>query len=146
MNKISKKLRKYFSNGYGADELYRFLLVICLIILIINLFVNSIILEVIELIIFTFAMYRAFSQKHERRRKENELYMKIKDKLKKGIAFQKQKRRDHHTHMYKKCPKCKQKLRLPLRKGTHMVKCPTCGNKFEVKCRRDEKIKVEIVK
>ena len=48
--------------------------------------------------------------------------------------------------MYKKCPNCKQKIRLPLKKGKHTVKCPNCSYKFEVKCRKDEKIKVEIVK
>ena len=48
--------------------------------------------------------------------------------------------------MYKKCPKCKQKLRLPLKKGIHTVKCPNCKEKFEVKCNRNEKVKVEIVK
>ena len=48
--------------------------------------------------------------------------------------------------MYKKCPKCKQKIRLPLKKGEHTVKCPKCGNRFDVKCKKDEKIKVEIVK
>ena len=44
------------------------------------------------------------------------------------------------------CPKCKQKIRLPLKKGTHTVKCPNCNNRFEVKCKKDEKIKVEVVK
>ena len=48
--------------------------------------------------------------------------------------------------MYKKCPKCKQKIRLPLKKGKHTVKCPNCGNSFDVACHKDEKIKVEIIK
>ena len=45
-----------------------------------------------------------------------------------------------------KCPKCKKVLRLPLKKGTHTCKCPVCNNKFEVKCRRGEKVKVEVIK
>lgn len=31
-------------------------------------------------------------------------------------------------------------------RGVHTAKCPNCGNSFKVKCKRDEKIKVEIVK
>ena len=49
-------------------------------------------------------------------------------------------------NQYKVCPKCKQKIRLPLKKGKHTVKCPNCGNKFDVTCHKDEKIKVKIVK
>lgn len=30
--------------------------------------------------------------------------------------------------MYKKCPNCRQKIRLPLKKGKHTVKCPKCSN------------------
>lgn len=146
MNKILKTLNKWLSNSYGTDELYRFLLAICLIMIIINIFVDNIIFKVIELIIFTFAMYRVFSKNYSRRRKENQMYIKIKNKLKKKYDLQKQKIRDRRTHMYKKCPQCKQMIRLPLQKGKHMVKCPTCGNRFEVRCHRNEKIKVEIVK
>ena len=35
---------------------------------------------------------------------------------------------------------------VPLKKGKHTVKCPNCGNKFDVACHKDEKIKVEIIK
>ena len=48
--------------------------------------------------------------------------------------------------MYKKCIHCKTVLRLPLKKGVHTVKCPNCKKRFEVKCRRDEKIQVEVIK
>ena len=45
-----------------------------------------------------------------------------------------------------KCPKCKTVLRLPLKKGIHTCKCPTCHNKFEVKCKKNEKVKVKVIK
>ena len=70
----------------------------------------------------------------------------IKDKIIKLFDYKKKKYKDRNTHMYKKCPKCKQKIRLPLKKGKHTVKCPNCGNKFDVTCHKDEKIKVEIIK
>jgi predicted RNA-binding Zn-ribbon protein involved in translation (DUF1610 family) len=72
--------------------------------------------------------------------------LEIKDKIIKLFDYNKKKYKDRNTHMYKKCPKCKQKIRLPLKKGKHTVKCPNCGNRFDVACHKDEKIKVEIIK
>ena len=81
-----------------------------------------------------------------KRSKENKKYLEIVGKIRGYFDYQKKKYKDRNTHMYKKCPKCRQKLRLPLKKGIHTVKCPSCKEKFEVKCRRNEKIEVEIVK
>ena len=80
------------------------------------------------------------------RRKENDMYLKIKNKILSTYNYNKKKYKDRNTYMYKKCPNCRQKIRLPLKKGKHTVKCPKCSNKFEVKCHKNEKIKVEIVK
>lgn len=146
MNKFINKIQKFITDSYGQDELYRFMLMVCLIIIIINTFVNSIILRIIELIIFILAIYRFLSKEKNKRRKENERYLKIISKIKNYFTYQKNKYRDRNTHMYKKCPNCKQKIRLPLKKGKHTVKCPNCKEKFEVKCKKNEKIKVEIIK
>ena len=90
--------------------------------------------------------YRYISKNIKLRKQENDKYLEIKNKIIKLFDYNKKKYKDRNTHMYKKCPKCKQKIRLPLKKGKHTVKCPNCGNKFDVTCYKDEKIKVEIVK
>lgn len=144
--KFIDKLQRFMQGRYGPDELYRFMLIICLIIIIVNMFIGSIILRIIELIIFTLALYRFLSKKKYKRIEENKKYLKITGKIKKYFKYQKNKYKDRNTHMYKKCPKCKQKIRLPLKKGKHTVKCPNCKERFEVKCRKNEKIKVEIIK
>ena len=43
------------------------------------------------------------------RKKENDKYLEIKDKIIKLFDYNKKKYKDRNTHMYKKCPKCKQK-------------------------------------
>lgn len=146
MNKLIDKIQKFMYGRYGVDELYNFLLIVCLIIIIINIFINSIILRILELIIFILALYRFLSKNTYKRSKENKKYLEIKSKIENYFNYQKKKYKDRNTHMYKKCPKCKQKIRLPLKKGKHTVKCPNCKERFEVKCNRNEKIKVEIVK
>ena len=79
-------------------------------------------------------------------RNANAEYKVIKNKIIKYYQYQKKRYQDHNTHIYRKCPKCKQKIRLPLKKGKHTVKCPNCQHHFIVKCPRNEKIKIEIVK
>ena len=146
MNNFINKLQRYMQGRYGPDELYKFMLIICLIIIIVNMFVNSVILRILELIIFGLALYRFLSKKKSKRSKENRIYLNILDKIKNFFTYQKKKYQDRNTHMYKKCPNCKQKIRLPLKKGKHTVKCPGCKERFEVKCKKNEKIKVEIIK
>ena len=140
------KLYEVLKSRYGIDELYRFSIIIVFILIIINLFIKSYIIELIEFIILVISFLRIFSKNKDRRRKENNIYLSYKNKLIKYLDYQKRKYYDRNTHMYKKCPSCRQKIRLPLKKGKHKVKCPKCKNTFEVKCNRNEKIKVEIVK
>lgn len=143
---MNNKLRTFMIGRYGIDDLYKLLFIIYTILIIINIFIRSIILNIISLLLVVIIFYRYFSKNIKQRRKENDIYLKYKNKLLNKINFIKRKHKDRNTHMYKKCPKCKQKIRLPLKKGKHTVKCPKCSHKFEVKCHRNEKIKVEIVK
>ena len=146
MNKYIDKIQRFLNGRYGTDDFYKFLLIICFIIIVINIFIDSIILRVLEVIVFIFAIYRVLSKKKYKRSKENKKYLEIRNKIVHFFSYQKRKFKDRNTHMYKKCPKCKQKIRLPLKKGKHIVKCPNCKEKFDVKCNRNEKIKVEIVR
>lgn len=146
MNKFTYKIHKFFNGRYGVDDLYKFLLIVCLIIIIVNMFIGSIGLRILELLIFILAIYRVFSKNKKRRILENNKYLEVKNDIFNYFNYIKRRYSDRNTHIYKKCPKCKQKIRLPLKKGVHTVLCPKCKERFEVKCNRNEKIKVEVVK
>ena len=143
---MNNKIRNFMYGRYGIDDLYKLLLIICFILLVINMFLNNNIIRIIELLLVFIILYRSLSKNISRRKKENDKYLNIKNRIIKSFNYNKKKYEERNTHMYKKCPNCKQKIRLPLKKGKHTVKCPNCSYKFEVKCRKDEKIKVEIVK
>ena len=144
--KFGDRYIKFMKDRYGIDELYKFLLLICFVLLVINTFVSNNIIRLFEVLLIVIIFYRYMSKNIKLRKKENDKYLEIKDKIIKLFDYNKKKYKDRNTHMYKKCPKCKQKIRLPLKKGKHTVKCPTCGNRFDVACHKDEKIKVEIIK
>lgn len=128
-----ERVATFMAGRYGADRLYYFLLAICFILIVINLFTNSIIISIIESLLFIYAVYRVMSRNIYKRQQENERFVKIADKPKKFINLQKCKKRDRKTHVYKKCPSCKNNLRLPKQKGEHTVVCPCCKNRFDVK-------------
>ena len=144
--KFGDRYIKFMKDRYGIDELYKFLLLICFVLIVINTFISNNIIRLFEVLLIVIIFYRYMSKNIKLRKKENDKYLEIKDKIIKLFDYNKKKYKDRNTHMYKKCPKCKQKIRLPLKKGEHTVKCPTCGNRFDVACHKDEKIKVEIIK
>ena len=144
--KFGDRYIKFMKDRYGVDELYKFLLLICFVLIVINTFISNNIIRLFEVLLIVIIFYRYMSKNIKLRKKENDKYLEIKDKIIKLFDYNKKKYKDRNTHMYKKCPKCKQKIRLPLKKGKHTVKCPNCGNRFDVACHKDEKIKVEIVK
>jgi len=146
MNNLRNKLYKFLYGRYGVDELYKLGIIIYFILVLINIFYKSSIISLLETILFVAIMYRAFSKNIYKRKKENERYLKIKNRIINKFKNLKRRWNDRYTHMYKKCPKCKQTLRLPLKKGTHTVKCPKCENRFSVKCKRNEKVKVEVIR
>ena len=142
--KFGDRYIKFMKDRYGIDELYKFLLLICFVLLVINTFISNNVIRLFEVLLIVIIFYRYMSKNIKLRKKENDKYLEIKNKIIKLFDYNKKKYKDRNTHMYKKCPKCKQKIRLPLKKGKHTVKCPNCGNKFDVTCHKDEKIKVKI--
>ena len=144
--KFGDRYIKFMKDRYGIDELYKFLLLICFVLLVINTFISNNVIRLFEVLLIVIIFYRYMSKNIKLRKKENDKYLEIKNKIIKLFDYNKKKYKDRNTHMYKKCPKCKQKIRLPLKKGKHTVKCPNCGNKFDVTCHKDEKIKVKIAK
>lgn len=134
------KFINFMRGRYGMDELYKFLLYLYLGLFIINLFIDSEIISILELIIISVMFYRYFSKDVYKRRKENINFLEFKKRI---IEIFKGTSKDY---IYKKCHKCKKTLRLPVpsQRGIKTVVCPVCKkkNKFLVL----EKIRIEVIK
>lgn len=129
---------------YGPDELYKFLLYLYLILFIINIFLKSSILDVIELLIVITMFYRFFSKKMYTRQIENQKYLRLKKHINNTIQNIKRNYHNREYNIYKKCPKCKTTLKLPLpnKRGIQHVKCPKCKNRFKFITLRQQKIEI----
>lgn len=143
--KWQNKIIKFMYGRYGPDELYKFLFGLYIITFIINIFIDNDYLSFLEIIICIIMIYRLFSKNIYQRSKENKQYLKYRNKILKPFKNLKKKHSDK-DNVYKKCHKCKKKLKLPLpdKRGIKHSKCPICGHKntFIVL----KKLKIEIIK
>ena len=141
--KYIDRFQKFMKGRYGPDELYKFLFKLYIVLVILNLFIKSKVLFLIELLIITYMFYRFFSKKIYKRSNENQVYLKIKNKLCHPFKNVKRNIKDKE-HIYKKCYKCKTTLKLPLpsKRGIKNAKCPKCGKRVRFITLRQEKIEV----
>ena len=141
--RFRQALARFLYGRYGADELYNALFLLEIILLFFGSILTilghnkpllssiSVVLYAVALGVLIWAMLRFFSRNIEKRRWENEAWLKFKSKFTK-------KRKptlppDTPTHIFRACPTCRSVLRLPRQAGKHTVKCPRCGASFGVK-------------
>lgn len=125
------KLMQFMSGRYGIDLLFYVLFGISVLLVIINMFIGSIVMQLIIDVIMIFSFYRVLSRKIEVRRRENQVVLNMVSKVKNRQLTIRRRKADY-THIYKKCPRCHAVLRLPRRKGKHTTVCPKCSKKFKV--------------
>ena len=128
-------LRKFLSGRYfRADELSISLLVLMIILGIAGLAAKIPLLYYISDVLFIVFIFRNYSRNIERRAAENAKFVRVF-----GPFFRKaaepfkglyHRIRDRKTHVYLKCPSCKQTLRLPKGRGKLKVSCPKCKTEF----------------
>ena len=137
------KFQKFMYGRYGPDELNRFLLNIHLILLILNVFIKSEVITVIELALIVIQLYRLFSRKIYVRSNENQKFLKLKKQVVAPFLNIKRNIKDKH-HIYKKCRKCKTTLKLPLpsKRGIKHANCPHCKTRVTLFAFKKEKIEI----
>lgn len=128
-----ERLARTLMGRNGPDDLFKFLIGICVILAIANIFINSVWIYIVESTLMILSIFRLLSRNVYKRQEENLKFLKIINRPKKRITLIKCKIRDRKTHVYKTCPTCKNTLRLPRQKGKHTAVCPCCKTKFDVK-------------
>ena len=128
-NQLKYKIMNFMYGRYGLDEAFYGLFVLYLLLAVVNLFFHTWIIQIIELLIVIYALFRIFSKNTASRQKENLIFLKFWNKIK--SAFKRIK--EMKTHCFHKCPYCKKTLRFPRKKGKHTVVCPCCSGKFKMR-------------
>lgn len=138
MNNLRYKFAQFMSGRYiyyGIDLLSKILVIVCIGLSVINLFLHSLIVYLLETALFFWMFYRLFSRNIQKRQQENSKAYATINKFKTAFSLRKRMHNDRETHIYKKCPHCSVMLRLPKKSGEHNVNCPRCKNNFKIKVR-----------
>ncbi len=141
MGKLKEKLTAFFYGRYGIDQLYKFLFALWLIIIVLSTVLGffeataaaSTVLYFVSVVLVVYMFFRVLSKNYAARRKENDRYLAVYNKIAAWFRLQKRKFKERKTHSFKKCPGCKKTVRLKKVKGEHTVRCPMCSCTFKVK-------------
>lgn len=132
---LSERIYLFFSGRNGFDVLNAFLIVCYFLFAILNLFVNRLWVWIIQALLFVLFWFRFFSKDKLKRAKENGTFCSALTRVRRYFLYRKNKWKYRKTYVYKKCFSCKNRIRFPRKKGKHTVKCPCCGNSFDVSIR-----------
>lgn len=127
------RLSRFFAGRYGADHLYYFLFAESLVCYIFAAVFSSLPLYGVSLAILLYALWRTLSRNLWKRRKENERFLRFFRAVRAPFKRLSARVRYRKTHVFRRCPSCKNHLRLPRVKGFHTVRCPKCNIRFETK-------------
>ena len=137
MRGLKERLYRFMYGRYGGDDLQKFMLVVYFSIMVISWFIRNtwanLCISLVLYALLFLLLFRMLSKNIYKRQHENQKYLKIKCKVMEYFRYVSNKWKYRKTHVYKKCPSCKIKLRLPKRKGKHSVKCTKCSIYFDVK-------------
>ena len=133
-------LYKGITNGRnGIDDLIKFQFIILIILTVLDIFVDSYTVGLLQLITMITIGYRFMSKNLYRRVKENQIYNNIRY----GIIspFKNIIRRiKDRKHLYKKCS-CGTTIKTPLpkKRGIKHTTCPNCGKRNRILALRKKK-------
>lgn len=121
MNRFKNWFRRFMEGRYGTDKLNTLILTVGLIVCLIGCFfsgLTSSLLTTVSYSLMIWAIFRTFSRNTYKRYQENRKYLLFLERLK------------DREHRYFKCPKCRQRVRVPRGKGKVAITCPRCKERF----------------
>lgn len=134
---MRQKFQRFMSGRYGYDKMGLGLIILYAVLgFIRTLFIRRkiavYVISALMLALAVYTVYRFLSRSIYKRQRENAVFLQITGKMKSELILLKDRIRDVKTKRYRRCPACKNVLRLPVKKGRHNVRCPKCGNSFDV--------------
>jgi len=133
MSNFRARLARFMYGRYGIDQLYYAMTVLCAFLMIANSFLQNFILGVVIWVLLIITVFRAFSRNIYKRQRENLVFLKIWNPAKSRLKTTAMRIKEFRTKRYRTCPHCRAVLRLPRKKGRHIVECPKCHRDFPVR-------------
>ncbi len=121
--KILAGLRRFMLGRYGTDKLNLAILTAGVVISVLSMFIRGLsvlnwVLTGLAYALLLWAIFRSLSRNTYKRYRENRRYLLLLERF-----------RDRE-HRYFDCPRCRQPVRVPRKKGKISITCPKCKEKF----------------
>ena len=113
----------FMQGRYGMDQLGKAMNTAAIILLIVSVFTKWQWSYFAAIILIVLLYARVFSKKLDKRYKENQRFINFRTDWKR-------KREQKKIYRFYKCPKCKQKVRVPKGRGKICITCPKCRTEF----------------
>ena len=127
------RLLRFMAGRNGLDSFNRFLLGVCIAMVLVNLFVRSAILSILVYLLLILVYFRIFSRNLAKRGMENQRYLRYQGAFLHCKYRLTERFHQRKTHRFYRCPSCHTNLRVPKGKGKIFIRCPKCGEGFERK-------------
>lgn len=127
------RLLRWMEGRNGLDAFNRFLLGICLAMVVVNLFLRKFVLSILIYLMLILVYFRIFSRNLPKRGMENQRYLRYQTACLHWKNQVTERFRQRKTHRFYRCPSCHTNLRVPKGKGKLFIRCPKCGEGFERK-------------
>lgn len=120
--RFSAGIRRFMMGRYGTDKLNMTILLVGLAASLLSVFVRLPLVNLL-LVLFSYslmgwALFRMLSRNTYKRYQENRKYLMLIQRFK------------DREHRYFDCPRCRQQVRVPRKKGKISITCPKCREKF----------------
>lgn len=127
---MKEKLVRFMQGRYGTDKLNTFLLVSAVVISLLSSVIRIKFLFIVSYILLGYTLFRTFSRNTYKRYEENQKFLTHYNKVIQWVQRKKKRVQERKTHCFFKCPKCKQRVRVPKGKGKIAITCPKCREEF----------------
>ena len=130
MNGLRQKMTRFMYGRYGNDQLSRMLLGLALVCLVLELFIRNPLLYLAGVGLMGYSMYRTLSRNTSKMAAQNQKYLtwRYQQAVKKNNAKKRWAQRKEYR--FYKCPRCRQKVRVPRGRGRIAITCPKCTTEF----------------
>ncbi len=125
-----RKFRQFMIGRYGTDGLNQALSIASIVMLLISLLTRISLFTWVGVVLLVLCYYRSLSRNISKRTEENYKYYTIKDRVDRKFQDLKDQWANRKVYHYYRCPKCRQKLRVPRGRGRIQISCPRCGTQF----------------
>ncbi len=131
------RMIRWMQGRYGMDALGKFLMILTVICIVLNMFIGNRGLYLLGLLLLVLEYVRMFSRNIPARYRENQKYLQIVDNIRHTFRnpslhnpFVTIRERINSPYRIFKCPTCHQKIRIPKGHGRVAISCPKCRAEF----------------